>query len=322
MNSTTSHTLHRRHLPQLDGGVFLTDAGLETELIFHDGLDLPAFAAFTLLADERGTARLRRYYEGFAELARERGTGLVLETPTWRASPRWAREVGYDDAALDQANRDAVSLLESVRAGHPGGAPIVISGNVGPQDDAYSPSTQMDADRAHEYHAVQIGTFASTAADLVTAMTLTYVEEAIGVARAARDAGMPVVLSFTVETDGRLPSGQSLGEAIEQVDAATDGSPAYYMLNCAHPTHFDSVLQPGAAWVDRIGGLRANASTCSHAELDEAEALDEGDPADLAARYVALARALPRLTVLGGCCGTDIRHVAAIRDAWLGRVAA
>jgi homocysteine S-methyltransferase len=314
--------MYRQHLPQLDGGVFLTDAGLETELIFHDGIDLPAFAAFDLLKTETGRARLRRYYDGFAELAAERGLGLVLESPTWRASPRWAGEIGYDAQALDQANRRAIELMEEVRDAHAGGAPIVISGCLGPQDDAYSPETKLSADEARDYHSTQIATFADTAADMVSAMTLTYVEEAVGVTNAARDAGLPAAISFTVETDGRLPSGQPLGEAIRQVDAETAGGPAYFMINCAHPTHFEAVLDDGEDWVQRVLALRANASTLSHAELDEAEELDEGDPADLGARYAALAGKLPRLAVLGGCCGSDIRHVAAIRDAWLAGSAA
>jgi S-methylmethionine-dependent homocysteine/selenocysteine methylase len=144
---------------------------------------------------------------------------------------------------------------------------------------------------------------------------MTYVEEAIGIARAASDAGMPAVISFTVETEGRLPSGQDLGSAIEEVDAEAATPPAYFMINCAHPTHFAGIVEGGGAWRDRIRGLRANASTKSHAELDEATELDEGDPADLGARYGALRSSLPNLTVLGGCCGTDHRHVAAIRDA-------
>jgi homocysteine S-methyltransferase len=240
--------MYRQHLPQLDGGVFLTDAGLETELIFHDGIELPAFAAFDLLKTGTGRARLRRYYDGFAALAAERGLGLVLESPTWRASPRWAAEIGHDAGALDRANRRAIALMVDVRDAHAGGAPIVISGCLGPQDDAYSPETKLSADEARAYHSTQIATFADTAADMVSAMTLTYVEEAVGVTRAARDAGMPVVISFTVETDGRLPSGQPLGEAIRQVDAETAGGPAYFMINCAHPTHFEAVLADGEDW--------------------------------------------------------------------------
>jgi S-methylmethionine-dependent homocysteine/selenocysteine methylase len=307
---------YRDHLPQLGGDLFLTDGGIETVLIFHDGLDLPLFAAFDLLKDEQGTERLRSYYAPYVALARERGLGFVLESPTWRASPRWAGELGYDREQLDRLNRKAIALLEEVRGeAEEGDPPIVISGCVGPQDDGYNPSELLSAEAAREYHSTQIGTFADTAADMVTAITMTYIEEAIGVARAATEAGIPAAISFTVETDGRLPSGQALGEAIDQVDRETGRSPSYYMINCAHPTHFASVLEGGDGWRERIAGLRANASTCSHAELDEADELDEGDPADLAARYAELRERLPRLNVLGGCCGTDHRHVAAIRDA-------
>jgi S-methylmethionine-dependent homocysteine/selenocysteine methylase len=310
--------VYRERLPQLDGGLFVTDGGIETSLIFHRGLELPLFAAFDLLKDDEGTEALRSYYRPYAELAREHGAGLVLESPTWRASPDWARQLGYSLEELDALNRKAIALMEELRAEHAGERQVVISGCIGPQGDGYAPETTMTADEAEAYHAVQIGTFADTAADMVTAITMTYANEAIGVARAAAAAGLPSAISFTVETDGRLPSGQSLPEAIAEVDGTTASAPAYYMLNCAHPTHFESVLAYGAEWAARIGGLRTNASTKSHAELDEAEELDEGDPADLAARHAALQRLLPNVNVLGGCCGTDHRHVGAICSAWLG----
>jgi S-methylmethionine-dependent homocysteine/selenocysteine methylase len=310
---------YRNHLPQLDDELFLTDGGIETVLIFHEGLDLPEFAAFDLLKDDEGTERLRSYYAPYMALARERGLGFVLESPTWRANPRWASAIGYDREQLDQFNRKAIALLEQIRDEQDAaGAPIVISGCVGPHDDGYNPAELLSVRAAQDYHSTQIGTFARTAADMVTAITMTYVDEAIGVARAAAESGLPAAISFTVETDGRLPSGQPLGEAIEQVDCETGESPSYYMINCAHPTHFAAVLEEGGGWRERIRGLRANASTCSHAELDEADELDEGDPHDLGARYASLRGRLPRLNVLGGCCGTDHRHVAKIRDACLG----
>ena len=308
---------YRDKLPQLHGDLFLTDGGIETTLIFHQGLELPLFAAFDLLKDDEGTEALRRYYEPYAALAGERGLGFILESPTWRASPRWASELGYSDEELDALNRKAIALMEELRDRYDGGeAPIVISGCIGPQDDGYSPATKLSAADARDYHATQIGTFRETAADMVAAITITYADEAVGIARAAEEAGLPSAISFTLETDGKLPSGQALGEAIEQVDDETASAPAYYMINCAHPTHFERVLEDGAPWVERIRGLRANASTKSHAELDAATELDEGDPADLGARYAALRGRLPNLNVLGGCCGTDHRHVCAIRDAW------
>jgi S-methylmethionine-dependent homocysteine/selenocysteine methylase len=306
---------HREHLPQLDGDLFLTDGGIETSLIFHQGLELPEFAAFVLLDDDEGLDQLRRYYEPYLALARESGAGFVLESPTWRASPDWAARLGVSAEKLDALNRRAIALMEELRD-RLGAGQVVISGCVGPQGDGYRPAELLSASAAKGYHSTQIQTFAETAADMVTAITMTYADEAIGVAQAACDAGLPVAISFTVEMDGRLPNGQGLGEAIEEVDKATGGAPAYYMINCAHPTHFDDVVATDEGWRDRIRGLRANASTLSHAELDEAEELDVGDPEDLGARYAALRTRLPRLNVVGGCCGTDHRHVAAIRDAW------
>jgi S-methylmethionine-dependent homocysteine/selenocysteine methylase len=302
---------YRDQLPQLDGRPFLTDGGIETVLIFTEGLELPAFAAFDLLKDEAGTATLRRYYEPFVAEAAARRLGFIAESPTWRASPHWAAELGYDAFELDGFNRRAIALMEELRDRHP---LVVISGCVGPSDDGYDPQRRMTAAEAAAYHSTQIATFAGTAADMVTATTMTYAEEAIGVTRAASRAGLPVVISFTLETDGRLPSGQTLAEALAQVDRETGAAPAYYMINCAHPTHFETVLAD-AAVRERVRGIRANASTRSHAELDASDELDDGDPADLATRYAALTTRLPHLNVFGGCCGTDHRHVAAIAGA-------
>jgi len=311
--------LYRDHLPHLEGELFLTDGGIETDLIFHQSLDLPLFAAFDLLKDEAGTEALRAYYRPYLELARDAELGFVLESPTWRASPRWATELGYSPEQLEGLNRRAIEVMVELRSERDDGPPVVISGCIGPHDDGYDPGVLLDAGTAQEYHSTQIGTFAGTAADMVTALTVTYADEAVGIARAAAAAGIPVAISFTLETDGRLPSGQGLGEAIEQVDHQTGSGPAYYMINCVHPTHFEDVLEQGGSWAERIRGLRANASMLSHAELDEAETLDEGDPQDLGARYSRLGPSLPRLNVLGGCCGTDHRHVAEIRDSWLAR---
>ena len=291
---------------------------METTLTFHHGIDLPHFAAFVLLDEPAGVEALRSYYRSFVQIAREQDVGIVLDTPTWRANAEWGERLGYSAAALADVNRRGVALLEEIRAELGGRPPLVISGCVGPRGDGYRVGEEMSREDAERYHTPQIQTFADTAADVVSAMTLTYASEATGIARAARSHGMPVVLSFTVETDGRLPSGQPLGEAIEAVDAETDGAAAYFMINCAHPTHFVHVLEGAGAWVERIGGLRANASTKSHAELDEAEELDVGDPVDLAARYRALRPQLPNLHVVGGCCGTDERHVREICSAFVG----
>lgn len=304
---------HRAKLPQLHDRLFLTDGGLETTLIFNEGLDLPFFAAFDLLKDESGSDILRRYFRRYMDLAFECGIGAVLESPTWRANPDWAAKLGYSAAELAEANRKGIQLLEEVReAADHNGQPIVISGNLGPRGDGYRVETRMSAYEARDYHAPQVDVFAHGAADMVAAFTMNYAEEAIGIALAARDAAMPAAISFTVETDGCLPSGQTLAGAIRQTDDATSGHPAYYMINCAHPTHFEWVLRGGGDWTDRIRGLRANASRRSHAELDASPDLDAGNPAELGDEYRSIRRLLPQLSVVGGCCGTDDRHVEAI----------
>jgi S-methylmethionine-dependent homocysteine/selenocysteine methylase len=302
---------YRGHLPQLDGDtIFLTDGGLETSLIYHGGFDLPHFAAFDLMKEAAGRDALRDYYRPYAEIAVEGGFGFILESPTWRASADWAARLGVSEAALAEVNREAIAMMDGLRRTYETArTPMPISGAIGPRGDGYRPDRLMSVAEAERYHAAQVRAFHQAGADLVTATTMNYAEEAIGVARAAADAGMPVVVSFTVETDGRLVTGQSLGDAIGAVDAATGDGPAYYMINCAHPTHFADTLDTGAAWVERIGGLRPNASRKSHAELDAATELDDGDPRDLGDRTAALRRRHQGLTVLGGCCGTDHRHI-------------
>jgi S-methylmethionine-dependent homocysteine/selenocysteine methylase len=309
-------SLKQTRLPQEGGGVFLTDGGIETTLIFHEGWELPHFAAFDLLKSAEGTRALYSYYARYAALARASGLGFVLESPTWRASRDWGDKLGYGAAALGEANGKAIRLMSDLRQAFAGEAGVmVISGCVGPRGDGYEPGSVMQAEEAADYHAAQIKSFAAHGADMVSAITMTNASEAIGIARAADAAGLPVALSFTVETDGRLPTGQSLAEAIAEVDEATRATPRYFMINCAHPEHFASVLEPQAAWVQRIRGLRANASRRSHAELNEAPDLDAGNPSELGAQYRALRARHPQLTVLGGCCGTDHRHLQAICEA-------
>jgi homocysteine S-methyltransferase len=309
-------SVYRDHLPQLRGGLFLTDGGLETTLIFHEGVSLPCFAAFGLLSTLDGTQVLRCYFERYAKIARAQEVGLVLETPTWRANPDWAAKLGYAAHALADANRRSVALLLEIRkAFETERTEIVISGNLGPRGDGYSPATRMSAAEAQAYHAPQIEAFAQTEADMVAAFTMNYTEEAVGITLAARTAGMPVAISFTTETDGRLPSGETLDQAIGRTDAVSDGYPVYYMINCAHPTHLEGALVREGAWRERIRGLRANASERSHAELDESPDLDAGNPEELAWQYRELRRQFRRLSVVGGCCGTDHRHVEAIGRA-------
>jgi homocysteine S-methyltransferase len=308
---------YRHDLPQHHGGIFLADGGMETTLIFHEGIDLPHFASFVLLATPEGRQKLKRYYEAYLALAREHHVGFVLDSATWRANPDWAEQLGYDSAALKAINIGSIALLEELRADwEKPNMPCVISGAIGPRGDGYK-AGHMTADEAEAYHEAQIAAFVEGGADMVTAFTLATVNEAIGIVRAAKAQQMPVAIAFTVETNGRLINGETLREAIETVDRETQGAAEYFLINCAHPTHFDKALKAGEAWTKRIHGVRANASTKSHAELDESETLDAGDPHDLGRRYLDLRQSFPSMRILGGCCGTDHRHVAAICDACL-----
>lgn len=311
-----SKLLTNPDLPLASDGYFLTDGGIETTLIFHDGIDLPLFASFVLLETEDGRRALTDYFERHIAVARAHRLGFILESPTWRSSRDWGQKLGYSAGDLDRINAEAIYLMRTLRNRHIDTvSPLVISGCVGPRGDGYVPGELMTATQARDYHAPQIAAMTTAGADMITAITMNNTPEAKGIALAAKNLAVPVVIAFTVETDGALATGQSLENAIREVDEATGSYPIYYMVNCAHPDHFDHVLQAGSNWLNRIGGVRANASRMSHAELDESEVLDDGNPTELGKDYRRLMTLLPNLRVMGGCCGTDHRHVDAMGHA-------
>lgn len=313
---------YRHQLPLKSGIPFITDAGLETELVFHENYDLPEFASFPLLKTQQGREDIRCYFSHYVEIARQQGTGLLLEAPTWRASRDWGHKLNYSDDELSWFNQQAITLLDELRTQAQLDTPCVISGCIGPRYDGYNPEHYMSVDEAEGYHSTQIKTFSETSADLVTALTMTSINEALGITRAAKILNMPVVISFTTETDGKLPSGESLQLAIETIDRETYAYPFYYMINCAHPTHFQSQLYSehlrDNMWMKRIGGVRANASCKSHAELDESTELDRGNPVELGQQYRTLQSRLTNMYVIGGCCGTNHNHVHEMAQACFG----
>jgi len=304
---------YRTYQPQLDNKICLTDGCLETVMVFQEGIDLPNFASYTLLDREDGRDILQRYFQPYIAIAQKYRLGLQLESVTWRANTDWGRTLGDDQKKLDRINAQAILELELIReAAGTAATPMPISACIGPRGDGYVPGVRMTPTESARYHGAQIRIFADTAADFVSALTLSYSNEAIGILHSAERHEIPAVISFTLETDGKLPSGESLGEAITRCDAESGAYASYFMINCAHPTHFLNVIQDDAPWVRRIGGLRPNASCRSHAELDESTELDSGDPEELGRQYLDLIRMLPNLTTLGGCCGTDHRHIRAI----------
>lgn len=296
--------------PRVGGSPYVTDGGIETDLIFNRGFDLDEFAAFPLLYDERGRAALVDYYRGYAGIARLAGVGLVLASPTWRANTDWAARLGYDTTATDRVNRDAVELMRTVREELSELAEVVVSGVVGPRGDGYVAGERPDLEEAAAYHRAQVESFVAAGADLVEALTMTTAQEAAGVVAAGHEVGLPVGVLFTVEVDGRLPDGTTLGDAIAVVDAVGDA--AYFGVNCAHPTHLAAALEEGIGWRERIAELRPNASTKTHEELDAMTELDAGDVGHLVDSLASIRALLPGLSVVGGCCGTDASHVAAL----------
>jgi homocysteine S-methyltransferase len=310
---------YRDNLPQLSGDLYLTDAGVETDLMFNHGIEIREFASHTLLPDAAGREALADYFRGFMSLANEYDAGYILDSQTWKAHMHWARDLGEDEVFLRNANEESIAFMIELRNEFSGNAkPIVLNADIGPQGDAYAPEAEVAAEQAEKYHSKQLGWLAATDVDMVTAMTFTQSDEAIGVVRAAKKVGLPAVVSFTVETDGNLPTGQPLGEAIQSVDEATDAAAAYFMVNCAHPDHFFHLLGD-SDWAHRIRGVRCNASRLSHAELDECEELDDGDPVELGEQYRLLYAKMPWLNIFGGCCGSDLRHLTQIAAAVAGR---
>ena len=302
-------------LPHQSADLFLTDGGLETTLIFIDGIELPYFAAFDLLKEDAGYQRIKKYYQHYLDIAGKFKTGFILESPTWRANPYWAKKLNYDQSKLAAINKKAIQLMVELRAAYQQQVPnILISGCIGPRGDGYKAENKMTAEEAKNYHSTQVEIFAKTEVDMITALTINYAEEAIGITHAAHEADLPVVISFTVETNGHLPSGMRLKDAIEMVDNTASTQPVYYMINCAHPTHFSNELEKGDGqdWMKRIKGIRANASCKSHAELDESTELDRGNPHELADANQKLKQSFQHLNVFGGCCGTDAEHILLI----------
>ncbi|SLN34456.1 homocysteine methyltransferase [Roseovarius albus] len=298
------------------GKLALSDGGLETSMIFHEGFDLPEFSSMPLLESDAGRAALNRYFDAYLAVAEKSGTGFMLDTASWRSGIYWAKFLDRTEDDMLAGCRVSVQFASSVRDRWADRVdPIVINGAVGPAGDGYTISHAYTADAARAVHHPQIAAMAEAGADMISAVTMTHSREAMGIARSCLDLDMPCVIGFTVETDGKLPSGESIGEAIAAVDADSCGWPIYYMINCAHPDHFDRALYRNFSWIYRIGAIRCNASRCSHAELDEATELDDGDPVEFGRLNANLARVLPNLRMLGGCCGTDHRHIAETAQA-------
>lgn len=293
-----------RLLPHQTDQKFLVFAATGTDLIFNRGQELPGFASFPLNEDPEAQPVIVDQMRDLVNTAKAAGVGCIIDTLTWMANRDRAAPLGYDADRLAALNRTAVRLMRDLRD-EVAAEDVLLALCLGPSRDPYTKLEPMTVENARSYHRAQIEAIHDMSVDLVHAYTFNQVEEAAGVALAASDFGVPVVVSFVVETDGKLDNGLPLEEAIAQVDELTSNGPAYFMVNCAHPDHFSHVLTGNP----RLKGIVVNASRCSHAELDDATKLDDGDPEELAAEITRLVKLYPSLSVIGGCCGTDFRHL-------------
>ena len=313
-------------LEQLNKQLFLTGAGTETYLVFQQGFDLPEFCAFVVHEDDEAWATLEKnYIAPTLRVAADNKCGLLFDALVWRAHPDFIARLGRDPSDLVSINQRAVARTQDCierwrNASRDCDAPtVLITADIGPRGDGYQvEDAQISAVRAREYHQAQLEVLSKTDVDIACALTMTTAEESIGIVQASMDCELPIIVSPTVETDGTLPDGTSLGDFITKVDDETDGEPLCYMVNCAHPTHLLPTLRQaagaGESWLRRFRGFRANASNKSHEELDNSTELDRGNVLELA-RHVASMCDEFDLRVVGGCCGTDHEHLSAIMTA-------
>ncbi|KAJ5210720.1 Homocysteine S-methyltransferase [Penicillium cf. griseofulvum] len=300
------------NLPQLTSiKPFITEGGIETTLIYTKNIDLPNFSTLPVLNTEDGKETISSIYKGYIDIARAHSTGVVLETRTWRGSPLWSSEIGLSIPQMVDLNHTAVKLLQGIRSETPFD-PIVISGAMGPLQDAYQDST-VSFDQAREYYGPQIRAFAEEGVDMLCIMTVTNLDEAFGAVSLAREYNLPIHVSFSIETDGRLRGGKTLEDAIREVDSVTENYVTYYGVNCAHPRYIIMAVQDMPMEVrSRLGSIRGNSSLKSHEELDNSTELDRGDIPGWVQEFNQLVSMLPGLKVVGGCCGTDEEHIDAI----------
>jgi homocysteine S-methyltransferase len=296
---------------QQPGLNYLTEGGQETEIMYKYGYELPSFALFPLLDNPGAVTELRGMYGRYLDTAARHGFGVVIGALDYRASPDWGSLLGYSSEQLAEMQMRSISFLREVAQPYQARVPALLyAGIVGPRGDAYETNQTITADEAEEYHGAQLATLARAGVDLVEAMTFTSVPEMVGLSRAASLAGLPLSISFTLDNSTRqLPSGPTLKDAIETIDAQTgDDRPAFYGINCSHPLEFMPAIEPGP-WFERVRCLRPNAAMMDKISLCTLGHLESGDPVELGELMGGLARQYPHIDMWGGCCGTWETHL-------------
>lgn len=295
------------------GELFLTEGGTETEIMYKHGFELPEFAMFPLLENPIAVTAMRDMFRSQLDVAAEFAMSMLLTGIDYRASPDWGAKLGYSPHGLAQANIQSIEFLRELAGEYNGQIPrTLIGGTIGPRGDAYQLNRTITAAEAEDYHSVQLATLKQAAVDFACAATFNNIPEAVGVARAAKKIGVPLIVSLTVDSSSRLKSGPTVADAIQAIDfEAADAAPISYLLNCSHPVEFEPALTAGP-WTSRLHGFRPNASKMEKLALCKLGHLEEGDPVELGRLMGGLARRYPHMNVWGGCCGTGDTHLRAI----------
>ena len=299
--------------PRLENKFYLTEGGTETEILYKWGFELPEFAMFPLLDNPEADRVIRDMYRRYFEVAAEHNTGMLIVGHDYRASPDWGEKLGYSAEGLREMQQRTIQFLQEMRTEYEDRvSDVYIGASIGPRGDAYGTGDAITESEAEDYHSVQLENLEGTAADMAIALTFNNIPESIGVIRAGVAAGLPVGVSLTLTPEGRLRSGPSLREAIEAIEEATDGAAAWFGTNCAHPVEFEPAFADAGSWFDRLRYIRPNAAKMDKIALCSLGHLEDGDPVELGGEMGEIARRFPRADILGGCCGTDERHLSEI----------
>lgn len=292
-----------------EGRFYLSEGGTETEFMYKHGFELPHFAIFPLLDNPDAVSKLREMFRSYLDVAAKHEVCALMGGLDYRASPDWGELLGYSPAGLADANMQSIEFLREIAGEYSSQIPeTLIQGLIGPRGDAYERNETITENEAEDYHAVQLETLKEADVDLALAITFNNIPESVGVARAAAKIGIPLGISLSLDSSSKLNSGQSLSEAITMIDKATDQSPEFYSINCSHPLEFEPAIEPGD-WVNRIRGVRPNASKMDKMALCQLGHLEEGDPVELGVLCGDLARRYPHMDIWGGCCGTWDKHL-------------
>ncbi|WP_286238828.1 homocysteine S-methyltransferase family protein [Neptuniibacter halophilus] len=291
------------------GRLYLTEGGTETEIMYKYGFELPHFAMFPLLDNPAAVTKMRDMFRYYLDVVAKHKLCALIGGLDYRASPDWGKLLGYSDAGLAEANLQSIDFLRDVAAEYAHDIEqTLIQGLIGPRGDAYQQGHTITAEAAEDYHAIQLTTLKKAGVDLALAITFNNVEESIGVARAAKTIGVPLAISLTLNRNSTLGDGTPLADAIEQIDQATDHSVEFYSINCSHPIEYEPAID-GGPWLQRVRGVRPNASKMEKVALCKIGHLESGDPVELGEQCGELAKRYPHMDIWGGCCGTWDQHL-------------